>query len=85
MSQAALSTGSLLISPAAPLGVDAGGVGGLTLWLWLRIRTAPPQVSLRKVLVGVHIALAVVGVADTILALRLNVAWGIDDKSVSMS
>eukprot|EP01050_Picozoa_sp_SAG11_P008437 SAG11_NODE_744_length_7406_cov_2.773231_1_plen_961_part_00 len=37
-------------------------------------------VSLRKSLAGVHIALAVVGGADAMLALRYNVDWGIDDK-----
>jgi hypothetical protein len=36
--------------------------------------------SLRKTFVGVHVALALVGVADATLALRWNVAWGIDDK-----
>ena len=50
-----------------------------TLWLLRRA-----QMSLRKVLAAVHIALAIVGAADTILALRLNVTWGIDDKSVPM-
>ena len=36
--------------------------------------------SLRRTFAGVHIALALVGVADATLALRWNVAWGIDDK-----
>jgi hypothetical protein len=35
--------------------------------------------SLRRTFVGVHLALAFVGLADAILALRWNVAWGIED------
>ena len=43
------------------------------------------RIPLRYSLAGVHIALAVAGVFDTILALRFNVEWQIDDKYEPMT